>query len=369
MKLEDYALIGDLRTTALVGRTGSVDWLCLPRTDSPACFAALLGTEEHGRWLICPSEPVSQVSRRYRDGTLILETDFHTDNGAVRLIDFMPLRQGGAPQLVRIVEGLHGEVPMSMQFVARLDYGSLIPWVEPDGRRHRRTRRSQCPSSLHDDRAARRGLDHAGRVHHQGGNAGAPFAHVVPVLRRAAAGRGSRLGTRPYRRLVARVVLTMHLQRRVARRGAALADHAEGAHRRGDRRDRRRSHHVAAGGARRRAQLGLPLLLDARLRPDPRRAALGRVRRRGTRLRPLGAQSRRRRRFEAADHVRDRRPALPGRARARLASGLRGIATGEDRQRRCRAVPARRLRRGRGRRVRDEHGHRPRRRGRLAPGP
>jgi GH15 family glucan-1,4-alpha-glucosidase len=131
VKLEDYALIGDLRTTALVGRTGSVDWLCLPRTDSPACFAALLGTEEHGRWLICPSEPVSQVSRRYRDGTLILETDFHTENGAVRLIDFMPLRQGGAPQLVRIVEGLHGEVPMSMQFVARLDYGSLIPWVEP----------------------------------------------------------------------------------------------------------------------------------------------------------------------------------------------------------------------------------------------
>ena len=130
MKIEDYALIGDLRTTALVGRSGSVDWLCLPHSDSSACFAALLGTEEHGRWLICPSEPVSQVSRRYRDGTLILETDFHTENGAVRLIDFMPLRQGGAPQLVRIVEGLQGEVPMRMQFVARLDYGSLIPWVE-----------------------------------------------------------------------------------------------------------------------------------------------------------------------------------------------------------------------------------------------
>ena len=131
MKVEDYALIGDLRTTALVGRNGSVDWLCLPRSDSSACFAALLGTEEHGRWLICPSEPVTQISRRYREGTLILETDFHTDNGAVRLIDFMPLRQGGAPQLVRIVEGLLGEVPMRMQFVARLDYGSLIPWVEP----------------------------------------------------------------------------------------------------------------------------------------------------------------------------------------------------------------------------------------------
>ncbi len=131
MRIEDYALIGDLRTTALVGRNGSIDWLCLPSTASAACFASLLGTEENGRWQICPAEPVREVSRRYRDGTLILETDFQTDSGAVRLIDFMPLRNGGAPQLARIVEGLHGEVPMRMQFVARFDYGSLAPWVEP----------------------------------------------------------------------------------------------------------------------------------------------------------------------------------------------------------------------------------------------
>ena len=135
MKIEDYGLIGDLRTTALVGRNGSIDWLCLPRMDSQACFAALLGTEEHGRWLICPSEQVHKVSRRYREGTLILETDFETDSGAVRVIDFMPLRNGGAPQLVRIVEGLRGEVAMRMQFLARFDYGELAPWVErvPDG--------------------------------------------------------------------------------------------------------------------------------------------------------------------------------------------------------------------------------------------
>jgi GH15 family glucan-1,4-alpha-glucosidase len=130
VKIEDYALIGDLRTTALVGRNGSIDWLCLPYTDSAACFAALLGSHEHGRWLLCPSVRVSEVSRRYRDGTLILETDFETEDGAVRVVDFMPLRNGEAPQLVRIVEGLHGEVPMRMQFIARLDYGSLIPWVE-----------------------------------------------------------------------------------------------------------------------------------------------------------------------------------------------------------------------------------------------
>ena len=102
MKIEDYALIGDLRTSALVGRNGSIDWLCLPRTDSPACFAALLGNEENGRWLLCSSAPVRRVTRRYREGTLILETDFETDTGTARVIDFMPLRDGGAPRRVHL---------------------------------------------------------------------------------------------------------------------------------------------------------------------------------------------------------------------------------------------------------------------------
>ena len=106
MKLEDYALIGDLRTSALVGTNGSIDWLCLPRVDSAACFAALLGTEDNGRWVLSPSGRVRGVSRHYREGTLILETDFETDTGTARVIDFMPLRDGGAPQLVRIVQGL-----------------------------------------------------------------------------------------------------------------------------------------------------------------------------------------------------------------------------------------------------------------------
>jgi GH15 family glucan-1,4-alpha-glucosidase len=93
VKIEDYALIGDLRTSALVGSNGSIDWLCLPRVDSAACFAALLGSEQNGRWLLCPSAPVRRVSRRYREGTLILETDFETDTGTARVIDFMPLRK------------------------------------------------------------------------------------------------------------------------------------------------------------------------------------------------------------------------------------------------------------------------------------
>jgi GH15 family glucan-1,4-alpha-glucosidase len=130
VRIEDYALIGDLRTTALVGRDGSVDWLCLPKSASAACFARLVGTEAHGRWSLRPAASAAAASRRYRDGTLVLETDFETDTGAVRVIDFMPVRDGDAPQVVRIVEGLHGEVPMTMQLTPRFEYGALTPWIE-----------------------------------------------------------------------------------------------------------------------------------------------------------------------------------------------------------------------------------------------
>jgi GH15 family glucan-1,4-alpha-glucosidase len=135
MRIEDYALIGDLQTAALVGLNGSVDWLCLPRFDSAASFAAVLGEERHGRWLLAPAGEVQRVSRRYREGTLILETDFETAEGAVRVIDFMPLRAGEGPQLMRIVQGLRGRVPMRMQLIVRFQYGSVVPWVRraPDG--------------------------------------------------------------------------------------------------------------------------------------------------------------------------------------------------------------------------------------------
>ena len=131
MNIEDYALIGDLQSAALVGRNGSVDWLCLPRFDSASCFAALLGDETHGRWLLAPVGEVRSTSRRYRPGTLVLETDFETADGAVRVIDFMPRRGGRAPQLVRIVQGLRGRVAMRSQLVLRPDYGSITPWIEP----------------------------------------------------------------------------------------------------------------------------------------------------------------------------------------------------------------------------------------------
>src|SRR4051794_24890061 len=130
MRIEDYGLIGDLQAAALVGRDGSVDWLCLPRFDSASCFAALLGDEHQGRWLLAPAGEIRTTTRRYRPGTLILETDFETDSGAVRVIDFMPRRSGGPPRLMRVVEGLRGSVPMRMDLRLRPDYASIIPWTE-----------------------------------------------------------------------------------------------------------------------------------------------------------------------------------------------------------------------------------------------
>jgi GH15 family glucan-1,4-alpha-glucosidase len=127
-RIEDYGLIGDLRTAALVGRNGSIDWLCMPRFDSGACFAALLGNERNGRWLITPADALVSSSRRYRGETLVLETSFETEQGAVRIVDFMP-RAEGADRVVRIVEGRRGSVPMRMELVLRFDYGSAVPWV------------------------------------------------------------------------------------------------------------------------------------------------------------------------------------------------------------------------------------------------
>jgi GH15 family glucan-1,4-alpha-glucosidase len=126
--IEDYALIGDCETAALVSRTGSIDWLCFPCFDSDACFAALLGTPEHGRWLIAPAVPVHDVTRRYMGDTAILETEFRTATGTVSLIDFMPVRSGN-PDVVRIVVGRSGSVPMRLELIIRFDYGSVVPWV------------------------------------------------------------------------------------------------------------------------------------------------------------------------------------------------------------------------------------------------
>jgi GH15 family glucan-1,4-alpha-glucosidase len=145
LNIEEYALIGDCETAALVGRDGSIDWLCVPRFDSGACFAALLGTPKHGRWLIAPEGDILHVRRRYRPGTLVLETEFETADGVVTVTDFMPPRRKN-PDLVRIVSGKRGQVRMKTELIMRFDYGSIIPWVRKtvDG-----LRAIAGPDSLH----------------------------------------------------------------------------------------------------------------------------------------------------------------------------------------------------------------------------
>ncbi len=133
LPIEAYALIGDTRTAALVGNNGSIDWLCVPRFDSGACFAALLGEPRHGRWLLAPADPVRRTRRRYREATLILETEFETRTGVVRVTDCMPLGKYQHCHVLRVVDGLAGEVAMHMELIIRFDYGAVVPWVHRSG--------------------------------------------------------------------------------------------------------------------------------------------------------------------------------------------------------------------------------------------
>jgi GH15 family glucan-1,4-alpha-glucosidase len=128
-RIEDYAILGDRDTAALVARNGSIDWLCVPRFDSPACFAALLGSPEHGRWKIAPAGEPREIRRRYRDGTLVLETEFETATGVVTVVDVVRAR-GVASDVVRLVVGRRGTVAMRMHLVIRFDYGLIVPWVQ-----------------------------------------------------------------------------------------------------------------------------------------------------------------------------------------------------------------------------------------------
>jgi GH15 family glucan-1,4-alpha-glucosidase len=136
LRIEDYGIIGDTHTVALVGRDGSIDWLCLPRFDSPACFAKLLGNSRNGYWRVAPSASMGEIKetrRRYRKDSLVLETEFETSGGVVRLTDYMPVREDH-PRVVRMVEGVSGSVDMRMDLVLRTDYGAIVPWVRRVGK-------------------------------------------------------------------------------------------------------------------------------------------------------------------------------------------------------------------------------------------
>src|ERR1700730_6277822 len=135
LRIEDYGIIGDTHTAALVGLDGSIDWLCLPRFDSAACFAKMLGDERNGFWRIAPAQSAGEVrvvSRRYRENTLVLETEFETDGGTVRVVDCMPVREVH-PRVMRMVRCTRGQVDMHMELVMRFDYGSVVPWVTRSG--------------------------------------------------------------------------------------------------------------------------------------------------------------------------------------------------------------------------------------------
>ena len=261
LPLEDYALIGDTHTAALVGRDGSIDWLCLPRFDSGACFAALLGDPSHGRWSIAPTEPF-RTRRRYRPDTLVLDTEHETASGTVRITDFMTPRRAQA-RVVRIVEGVRGVVPVRSELLPRFDYGLAVPWLRevPQG-----VRAVAGPDAVHLRTEAPIDVTTGTVASDLMVRAGQRVSFVLtwhrsyePVPARSTP--STRCATPP---VLDAVVRTVRVPGGVARRGDAVADHAEGAHPPPDRRDRRRTHDVAARGARRRAELGLPVLLAPR---------------------------------------------------------------------------------------------------------
>src|SRR6266700_2536657 len=226
-RIEDYALIGDCEAAALVARNGSLDWLCWPRFDSDACFAALLGSEDHGHWLIAPRDRAAGGTRRYRPNTLILETRFECSEGAVTLVDFMPL-QATRSSVVRLVVGERGRVTMCTKLVLRFGYGAIVPWVTRP--------RAFGPGGRH--------------------------FFDQPVQKLAAARRSLR--ARGDGELLDRLVEEMPPARTLLGCRPALADHAQGAHLLADRRDRRGADRLVAGASGRGEELGLSLLLAAR---------------------------------------------------------------------------------------------------------
>ena len=287
--IEEYAAIGDGHTAALIGIDGSLDWLCLPQFDSPACFAALLGDHRHGHWLIGPAGR-PPASRRYVDDTAVLETTYTTDSGEVRVTDLMPVGERRA-DVIRRVEGVRGTVTLRHSWIVRFDYGRIRPWVHRRGGRrpsgdHRHRRAGQAdphrPPAAAPGRRAPRGDLRGG-----GGRPPRLHADLDPVVPPHPRPRGHR---------PACLALTLQEQQEwadaceydgpVAPPGRPQPGHPARADPRRHRRHRRGGHHLAARGLRRGAQLGLPLLLAARRRPDARVAA----RRRSGRPRPALAR-------------------------------------------------------------------------------
>ena len=331
--IEDYAIIGDTETVALVARNGSIDWFCVPRFDGGACFAALLGGREHGRWLLHPTAEVERIDRRYVGDTMVLETLFHTSTGSAAVIDFMPIRDEDADRGPhRRGSQRHGRADDGADRALRLRLcGSVGEGVR---QRHRGARRMRCAATVHARAAQGPRPRHVQRVRgaakengcrscSPGSNRTSPSRSPRPVRR----ARGTEA-------MVDRLGVALHLRGRPQGHRAALVAHVEGAHLRADGRGGRGRHHVAARMARRRPQLGLPVLLAARRDLHAHGAERGRLRRRGRGLERLAPAGGSRQPEEDADHVRRRWRAAAAGDGARLAARLRELGARAHRQRR-----------------------------------
>ena len=303
--LEHYGIIGDATTIALVSRSGSIDWMCLPRIDSDACFAQLIGNNQHGYWSLRPAAKVLNVDQHYQPDTVILETDVTCEGGRVRLIDFMP--RGTRHDVIRMVIGLEGEVLMHCDLSVRFAYGKLLPWIQRDGNHATLTSGPdalafESPVGFEPDWDDGR-LEASFTV-----RAGQRLAfsleyfpsHEQFVRRPMDAEKALEETQAFWLEWAGRCTY----QGPLPRSRHALAPHAQGAHARADRRHRRRADDLAPRGAARRAQLGLPLLLAARLDADARRAPARRLSRRGQGVARLADARVRRRAEPDPDHVR-----------------------------------------------------------------
>ena len=355
LRIEDYALIGDGETAALVGRDGSMDWLCLPRFDSAACFAALLGGPEHGRWKIAPVAEILRVTRRYRPGTMVLETEFETAEGIVVAdrLHAAAQRRGRCAAAGRgpARPGRHGDGSRHPLRLRRPDpLGAPRAMTAPCWRSAARTSSPSAPSCRS-----------AGRI-----AAPSPISPSAPAIASPSTWSGRPRTSIPARPVDAAAMVASDgaplagLARLLPDRrgqpasgdGAALPADAEGADLCADGRHRRRAHHLPAGDPGRQPQLGLPLLLAARRGADPACAGRRRPPDRGRGLAPLAAARRRRQPLPDAAALWPGRRAPDAGADPALAAGLRGLRAGADRQCRRRPAPARRLRRGDGRLLR-----------------
>ena len=263
LAIEDYALVGDAHGAALIGRDGSVDWLCLPRFDSSAVFAALLDPPAAGRWLLAPAAGGSSSRWRYRGDSLVLETDWETPSGHARVVDLRP-RKGEASDLVRIVEGVSGSVRMRTELIVRFGDGKIVP---VDAAARRRTpglrRRPRRALPRHPGRAGRSSPHHHRDLHRARRAASRVRADLPGVAPARPGTAGHRPGRAGHRGVLGAVDARLHLPRALRRRRAPQPGGAQGTDLRPDRRHRRRADNQPARTARRRPQLGLPLLLAA----------------------------------------------------------------------------------------------------------